>query len=155
MPERGVAETLYGTVIVTAVLISVSETDYGAAEIDIAIIVTALVFALTHAWAHGMEDSAAAGRSFAMREFGRAMNREWAMVRAAFPAAAVVALAGIGVLALQTAVEVAIALNLSLLAIWGFALERSVGGTVPRAIVAGLGALALGMILVGLKLVSG
>lgn len=147
-----IAETLYGTVLVTAVLASVSETDYGAAQIDIAVLVTACVFALTHAWAFGMEHSAAAGRSFGRRSFAGSIADEWYMVRAALPTVLIMLLAVFDVTSVADAVTIAITLNQGLLFFWGYHLERDVGGGRMRGFLAGLMCLMLGLILVALKI---
>ncbi len=147
-----IAETLYGTVLVTAVLVSVSETDYGAAEIDVAVVVTAFVFALTHAWAFGMERSVNEGRSFGSRPFRHAMAREWYMVRATFPTVVIMLLAVFDAVSVTDAVTIAITVNQCFLWLWGFQLEREVGGSVPRAIVAGCMCLLLGLILIAMKI---
>jgi hypothetical protein len=137
LPERDLAETLYGTVLVTAVLVGVSEGGYSIGEMEVAVFTTAVVFALAHGWARALR---------------AAVGREWAMVRVTTPTVLALGLAWAGVWSTNFGINLAIAANLCLLFIWGAALDHRAGAGVFHVLAAGLLATALGLALVVLKI---
>jgi len=138
-------------VLVTAVLVGVSEGGYSIGEMESAVLVTAAVFATAHAWALAMAASAATHQPFRLRSFGRWLVEEWAMVRVATPTVTALGVAWAGAYSTDTGVDVAIIANLSLLFVWGAALDRRAGSSPLHAAWAGAAAAALGGVLVVLK----
>ena len=116
-----------------------------------AVVVTAFVFALAHAWAIGLAKSAESGAPFGARAFGAGLRHEWPMVQAAFPASAALALAALGVYSVETGLSVAFWVNVAVLFGWAALLRRSIGGSLAQALLAGLGGAVLGLVLVLLK----
>ncbi len=151
LPQSDLSETLYGTVLVTAVLVGVSEGGYSIGEMESAVLVTAAVFATAHAWALAMEASAESHQPFRLRSFGRWLVEESAMVRVTAPTVVALGLAWAGAYSTDTGVDVAIVANLTLLFVWGAALDRRAGSPALHAVWAGAAAAALGGVLVVLK----
>jgi hypothetical protein len=153
LPEGDIAAGLYGTVLVGSVLVGLADEEESAEEVIAAVVVTAFVFALAHAWAIGLAQSSALGSPFGMRVWAAGIRHEWPMVQAAFPASAALFLATVGVYSVETGVDVAFWLNVAVLFGWAAILRRSTGGTLSQALRAGLGGAALGLLLVLLKVV--
>jgi hypothetical protein len=138
-------------VLVTAVLVGVSEGGYSIGEMESAVLVTAAVFATAHAWALAMASSAESRQPFRLRSFARWLVEEWAMVRVTMPTVVALGLAWAGAYSTDTGVDVAIAANLTLLFVWGAALDRRAGAPPLHAAWAGTAAAGLGGVLVVLK----
>jgi hypothetical protein len=138
-------------VLVTAVLVGVSEGGYSIGEMESAVLVTAAVFATAHAWALAMASSAESRQPFRLRSFGRWMVEEWAMVRVATPTVIALGLAWAGAYSTDTGVTLAIGANLALLFVWGAALDRRAGSAPLHVAWAGTASAALGALLVVLK----
>ena len=137
--------------LVTAVLVGVSEGGYSIGEMESAVLVTAAVFATAHAWALAMASSAESRQPFRLRSFGRWMVEEWAMVRVATPTVIALGLAWAGAYSTDTGVNLAIFANLALLFVWGAALDRRAGSSPLHVAWAGTASAALGALLVVLK----
>ena len=138
--------------LVTAVLVGVSEGGYSIGEMEVAVFTTAVVFALAHGWALAMERSAERKEPFHLRALRAAIGREWAMVRVTTPTVLALGLAWAGVWSTNTGINLAIAANLCLLFIWGAALDHEAGAGLVHVIAAGLLATTLGLALVVLKI---
>ena len=117
LPEGDIAAGLYGTVLVSATLVGLTSEER-AGVIIAAVVVTALVFALAHAWALGLARSAESGMPFGPRALAHGLRHEWPMVEAAVPACAAVALAAAGVYSVDTGVTVAFWVNVGVLFGW-------------------------------------
>ena len=137
--------------LVTAVLVGVSEGGYSIGEMEVAVLVTAIVFALAHGWAGAMQRSAERGEPFRVGMFRASVDQEWAMVRVTTPTAIALGLAWAGAWSAQTGINVAIVANLALLFIWGVALDQRAGADTIHAVGAGAVAVVLGLSLVVLK----
>ena len=151
LPGGNLAGSLYGTVLVTSVLVAFTGSER-AGLIVASVLVTAIVFALAHAWALGLAQSAAASKPLDLHTLRRALGHEWAIVEAALPAAAVLLLSALDVYSVETGLWIAVLLNVALLFVWGVGLRRLSGGTTLQALGAGLASAALGLLLVLLKL---
>ena len=137
--------------LVTAVLVSISEGGYSIGEMEVAVLVTAVVFALAHGWALAMQTSAERHEPFHARAWRAAIDREWAMVRVTTPTVLALGLAWAGVWSTYTGINVAVAANLFLLFVWGAALDHRAGAGIIHVALAGLVATMLGLVLVVLK----
>ena len=150
VPDGNLAGSLYGTVLVTSVLVT-----FGASEpvglIIGAVLVTTLVFELAHAWAHALADSGAGRRPLDMHTLGRSIRHELSIVEAALPAVLVLLLAGLNVYSTATALWIAVLVNVGLLFTWGAGLRQLSGGTSLQVLGAGLASTSLGLVLIGLK----
>ena len=151
LPRENLAASLYGTVLATSVLAALPGVEQPGWAIA-ALLVTALVFTIAHAWAHALAHGAARRAPVDRRVFAASIRHEWPMVEAALPAVAAIALVIVGVYSMKSALWTAVLLNVVLLFAWGFALRRLAGGGPGISIGAGLAAALLGLSLAALKL---
>ena len=149
IPRGNLAGALYGTVLVTSVLAAVGGTEK-VGYVIAAVVVTAFVFALAHGWAHALAGTR--GRAPLDRHaLLRSMGHEFPIVRAALPATIVLLPAAFDVYSVETALWVAVLLNVALLFTWGAGLRQLAGGTGLQVVGAGLASASLGLVLVVLK----
>jgi VIT1/CCC1 family predicted Fe2+/Mn2+ transporter len=147
------AGAIYGTIVVLAVIAGVSEdTEAGAASVLGALLVTALALWIAHVYAESLA-SRLVDPEVKWREIvRRAIAQEWPLAQAALVPAVPLLLGALGVLSRDTAIDVAMALALADLFAWGVAVGRASDQPRGRAVLSGLLNVALGAIVVGLKL---
>ena len=150
LPRENLAATLYGTVLATSVIATLPGAERPAIVIA-ALLVTAIVIALAHAWAHVLARSAKERQPVRTPDILAGIKHEWPMVEAALPASAVVALALVDVYSIETALWTATAVNVVLLFVWGAIVRRVAGGTALISLRAGLAAGSLDLMLAALK----
>jgi hypothetical protein len=138
-------------VLVTSLLVTYGGHEERVGYIIAAVVVTALVFALAHAWAGALEETAATRTPVHVRALARSFAHEWPLVQSAVPATIALALAGLDVYSVETGLWVAVGINVCLLFAWGAGLRELAGGTPLRVLGAGLASAALGLLLVVLK----
>jgi hypothetical protein len=73
------------------------------------------------------------------------------MVEAALPAALVLLISAFEVYSTETALWIAVLVNVMLLFVWGLGLRQRAGGTPLRAVGSGLASATLGLVLIVLK----
>jgi hypothetical protein len=149
VPRDNLAGSLYGLILVTSVIVTL-----GGKEVEllaVALVVTSVVFALAHAWAHALGEAATEHHAVDRHRFKRSLTHEWAIVQAALPSAVLVALAALGLYSTDTALWVALGVNVVLLFLWGAGLRELAGGTLAQMLGAGASTASLGLILVLLK----
>jgi hypothetical protein len=148
------AGAIYGTIVVLAVIAGVSEdTEAGAASVLGAVLVTALALWIAHVYAESLASRLADAKATWREIVRRAIVQEWPLAEAALVPAAPLLLGAVGVLSRESAIDVAIALALADLFTWGAAVGRASNQAPRRAALSGLLNVALGGIVVGLKLV--
>ena len=147
-----IAGTVYGTVVVLAVLAAGGK----AFEHDlwrlVAIVVTTVIVLWTaHVYAHGLGESLQAGRRLDAAELGTIARRELSIPLAAGAPTAVLVLGAVGLLATRTAFWLAFGVGVATLGVQGlrFARVERLGATGTVAAV-GLN-LVLGLVLVILE----
>jgi hypothetical protein len=150
VPDGNLAGSLYGTVLVTSVL-ATFEGSEPVGLIIAAVLVTTLIFELAHAWADALAESGAARRPLDRHALRRSIRHELSIVEAALPAALVLLLAGLGVYSTETALWIAVLVNVGLLFTWGAGLRQLAGGTSLQTLSAGLASMSLGLVLIVLK----
>ena len=145
---------VYGTIVVLSVLVAgVRAYPSDAGRIALLVVVTSLVFWVAHVYAHGISQSIAEEDRLSLAELREIARHEGSIVEAAFPPLVALLLGAFGVVSTQTAVWIAFALGLVVLFAEGLVIARveRLGALGTVAIVAAN--LALGLALVGLKLV--
>jgi hypothetical protein len=151
MGER-LAGFIYGTIVVLAVIAAGAKAYPGRpGRVALLVVVTSGVFWLAHVYAHALGESVARDRHLERADLARIARHEGAMVEAALPAIVALLLGAAGVLSTGTAVWVAFALGLGVLAAQGivFARVERLGTLATLGVVAAN--LGLGVLLVGLK----
>lgn len=151
LPGGNLAGSLYGTVLVTSVLVAFTDSERPGLIIA-GVLVTTVVFAIAHAWARALAGSGAERKPFDRHALRHAVGHEWAIVEAALPASVVLLLAVFDVYSVETGLWVAVLLNVGLLFAWGIGLRQLSGGTGLQALGAGLASATLGLVLVLLKI---
>lgn len=147
-----VARTIYGTILITALVAGLSEgEDIDAWQILVSVTVTAFVFWAAHVYAELLSRRLAARRSLTWAETSRAMAEELPMVQAGIPAGLALGLAALGFYSTDTGVTLAIGFGVASLFAYGIVLAHREGAgfwqTVSVACVNG----AFGLVIVALK----
>jgi hypothetical protein len=151
LPRQNLAASVYGTILVSSVIVGLAATNLAVGMMMAAVSVTALVFALAHAWSTSLARSAEHGQALSAGHLLDGIRHEWPMVEAVGPALLALALAAFGVYSVDAGLWVAITANTVLLFVWGSILRHRAGGTPAQFIAAGLTTAMLGLVLVALK----
>jgi hypothetical protein len=147
-----IAGTVYGTIVAMATIAAGSRgADTEPWGLAVAVGVTVLVLWLAHVYSHALGDSLKRGRRIDRAELGDITRREWAIPAAAVAPIAALVLAGLDVLAVRTALWVALGIGVATLAAVGLQLSRLERlGWVGTCTVVGLN-VALGFAIVALE----
>jgi hypothetical protein len=144
---------VYGTIVALAVLVAGARAyPHAAGHIALLVVVTSVVFWLAHVYAQGLGGSVARDQHLTLAELRRIARHEAAIVEAAVPLVAVLLLGAIGLVSTAVAVWLAFAVGLVVLAAEGVLVARVERlGLLGTLVIVGMN-LALGVVLVGLKL---
>jgi hypothetical protein len=153
VPRGNLEGSLYGLILVTSVMATLEQDEERVGLMIAALVITALVFALAHAWAHALDAAAKARRPLDRHMLAAGVRHEWPIVQAALPASIVLALAATDLYTVATGLWIATVLNVGLLFVWGAGLREFAGGTLGQTLLAGLSSASLGLLLVLLKIV--
>ena len=85
LPRRNLAGSVYGTILVSSVIVGLSQTDLTAGQIMATVAVTGLVFGLAHAWSNALARSASDRQALAVDHVMDGIRHEWPMVSAVLP----------------------------------------------------------------------
>jgi hypothetical protein len=145
------AAAIYGGLLVTA-LITVQWHAAAVPEfIALTVVVSILVFWLTHVWAEIAERRLQGSASRA--DVTRIASREASMIVAAVPPVMALGLARLGVVTIDEAIGLALVVCLVQLFLWGLAIGRAMDRGWPIALGVAAIECGLGALLVGLKVV--
>ncbi len=144
---------IYGTIVVLSVIVAGARAyPHEAGHIAALVAVTSVVFWLAHVYAHGLSYSVAHEERLSLAELRRIAGREGSIVAAALPPVAALLLGVFGLLSMRAAVWAAFGVGLAALVVEGIIFARverfGLVGTLAIVTVN----LALGVALVGLKL---
>jgi hypothetical protein len=148
----GIAETVYGTIVVMATVAAGSRgEDTDAWRLAVLVGVTVLVLWVAHVYSRTLGQSIEEGRRLDRARLGAVARRELAIPAAALAPIAALVLAALGVLHEQTAVWLALGVGVATLAAQGarYATVERLGRT--RTLVAILLNVLLGLVIVGLE----
>jgi hypothetical protein len=152
--RRTIAGTVYGTIVVLAALSAGGKAyEHDLWHLAAIITTTVLVFWIAHVYAHGLGESLQAGRRLDAAELGAVAGRELGIPLAAVAPTTMLALGAVGVFRGSTAVWLSVGICVATLAVQGlrYALLERLG---PLATLAAVALnLALGLAIVGLKVV--
>jgi len=152
--RRTIAGTVYGTIVVLAALSAGGKAfEHDLWHLAAIVVTTVLVLWIAHVYAHGLGESLQVGRRLDAAELGAVAGRELAIPAAAVAPTAMLALGALGLFRGSTAVWLAVGICVATLAVQGlrYALLERLGYVGMFAAVA-LN-LALGLAIVGLKVV--
>ena len=148
LPGGDLAGSIYGIILVSALLVTYSDESHSAGQVILWLLVTTFVFASAHAWSKTLADSAGAARA---RRFMGEVRHEWPIVQAAIPSCVIIALASLDTWELADGIWAAVCLNVVLLFVWGAVLRQVEGGTRRQILLAGLASAGFGLVFVLLK----
>jgi hypothetical protein len=151
LPRENLAASVYGTILVSSVIVGLGQTGLTAAQMTATVAVTAMVFALAHAWSRALARSGEDRQALSAADVLDGVRHEWPMVEAVGPALLALGLAILGVYSAKTGLWIAIIANTFLLFVWGAILRHRAKGTRIQCVAAGLTTGLLGLALVALK----
>jgi hypothetical protein len=151
LPQDNLAASVYGTVLVSSVIVGLAQTELTAGYMMAALAVTALVFALAHAWSTALAQSARDREALRPDHLLDGVRHEWPMVEAVGPALLALGVAALGAYSAKTGLWIAIIANTVLLFVWGAILRHRAAGGFLQFLAAGLTTAMLGLVLVALK----
>jgi hypothetical protein len=145
---------VYGTIVVLSVIVAGAKAyPDDTTRIAALVGVTTVVFWLAHAYAHALTHSVRTGQRLTFDEVRHIGRREAALIQAGVPCIAVLLLGSIGLLEDDTAIWLAVAFGLVVLAVQGFVFAH-VERLGPKSTVLVVAVnVALGLLLVAMKLV--
>jgi hypothetical protein len=143
----------YGTIIALATVVGAAQAfKHGAGHIAVLVLVTAVVFWLAHVYSDAIADSLARGQRISWAELGEIAVREGSIIEAAVIPVLLLAGGSLGLYSVHTAVWLAFIGGLAVLVAEGLAFARAERlGVLGSLAVVGAN-LALGLVLVALKL---
>ncbi len=147
------AAGVYGTLLTLSVLVGLSLKGSGPGVMAVTVLVSVVVFWIAHVHAGLVARWVAAGEGRPGRgAVAEVMAREAPMLESAVPAVVLLLLAAIGILGTKLAVWIALVYGVVALAVWGALIARRAHlGTTGVLLVSGVN-LALGALIVALKL---
>lgn len=154
-PDRliDLSGSVYGTILASSIIATLSYKERGNAWVMIgALLATELVFAVAHAWSTLLAGGRSRGRLPGLAEFQGALRYEWPVLQATWPGLITLLLAGVGLIGVDTAVNVALVVNAAILFLWGYALARLQDVAPHYAFAVGALSSGLGAALILLKL---
>lgn len=146
------ADGLYGTVLMLAVLLGLSE-DAGAGPGKLlgAVAVTMVVYWVVHVYAGTLAERVAHPDRRLRPIMREVMHEEWPLVEAAAVPAIPLLLGALGVLSRDTALWAAVILGLVDLFAWGLSVGRALRQSTVITVAIGAANVGLGLVMVGLK----
>ena len=144
---------VYGTIVVLSVIVAGAKAyPDDTTRIAVLVAVTTIVFWLAHAYAHALAETVRSNEHLTFAEVRRIGRHEAALVQAGVPSIVVLLLGSLGLFKADTSIWLAVAFGLAVLAVSGVVFARVEGlgrsGTIAVVTVN----LALGLLLVALKL---
>jgi len=149
LASTDVASAIYGSMLVTVLLAAQSGADVAVARVGLYVVLGIFAFWLTHIWATlvGMRLDGPTTRPIVVE----AAREESPMLGAAVAPLIALGLGLAGILTPLDALDLALAVAVVQLFLWGVAVGRAVGRTWSSALVVGLVDLGLGLAIVALK----
>lgn len=143
---------VYGTIVALSVIVTGTKAfPSEPGQVAVLVAVTTLVFWLAHVYAHGIAFSVGRNQHLSLAELGQIGRREASIVAAGVPPATALVLSAVGVLSEHGAVRLAFGLGLAVLGATGLVYARVERLGYLRTVVAVSANLALGIALIGLK----
>jgi hypothetical protein len=145
-----VSSAIYGSLLVTVLVAAQARTDAAVGLVGVVVFVGVFVFWLTDVWA-GIVGLRIRGE-ITRAEVVEVAREESPMLLAALPPVVALAVAPLGWATTDQALNLALAVAVVQLFLWGLAVGLAVGRGWATAVGVGLVDLALGLLIVGLKL---
>lgn len=147
-----VARTIYGTILITALVAGLSEAkEVDAWQILVSVTVTAVVFWAAHVYSELLSQRLDLRRRLTRAEKLDTMRDELPMVEAGIPAGLALALAALGFYSTDTGVSLAIGFGVASLFAYGIVLGHREGASRLQTFYASAANGAFGLVIVALK----
>jgi len=142
------AAAIYGSIVSAALLAPLHEEHVAAADALAALLSTAGVFWLAHAWSTIVAERIHFGLPFSLRHAREIARAEWPLMESALAPSFVLALGWAGLVGNQRALTLAIALSVAQLFGWGFVVGHRAYHRGLHAVAAGVvnGVLGVGLV---------
>jgi hypothetical protein len=156
MREEGAVENLasgiYGTILSTALIAAYSE-DPGSdpLQVAVAVLVTALVFWIAHAYADTLARGLVGTRGAGFAQARAELAREWPLVLGSLPPVLPLLLGPLGVISDDSSETLAIATGVAMLAAWGIGIAWRRGSGLIGIVISAGGSAFFGVVVVALK----
>ncbi len=149
---HAVARTIYGTILVTALVAGISEgKDIDAWQILVSVAGTLVVFWAAHVYSEVISQRMAAGRSLSWAEIRRATSEELPMVQSGIPAGIALSLAALGFYSTETGVTLAIGFGVASLFAYGVVLGHRERASRTQTFITACVNGTFGLVIVALK----
>ena len=151
-PQRDYSWTVYGSILVTTLLVVESQADESPDFIGLTIVISIAVFWLAHAWSEviGLRVHGPVG----LRPILEIVRDQATILVAAVVPVALLGIRLTGVYSDATAVNLALAVSVVQLFLWGIVIGRAARATWPTTLLIALVDLGFGLVVVGLKVVA-
>jgi hypothetical protein len=151
--QQNPARAIYGTILVMAVISALAHDEsITSAELIAGVAATTIVFWIAHVYAEVLGNRLQGEHAVSWENVRLASHHEWPIVEAAVPPVLALMLGVLGVLSTNSAVNVAIAVGIAELFLWGIAVGRRLGLSFTATLAAGVVNGALGVVIAGLKM---
>jgi hypothetical protein len=150
-PRRHLAPAVYGSLLVTTLVAVQWQGDAVPGRIALSLVTSVAVFWLAHAWSQ-IVDRRVQG-PIGLRTAAGVASSEASMLSAAIVPGLILALHSLAGLDVDTAIGIALMASLAQLFLWGLAVGRAAHATWPMALGVAVIDLALGILVVVLKVV--
>jgi hypothetical protein len=143
---------VYGTIIVLSVTVTGAKAfPHGLERVVVLVAVTTVIYWLAHVYAHGLAYGIGQDAHLSLAELRRIARREASILEAGLPPTTALVFGAVGLLSEQAAVWLAFGLGLAVLGTTGVVFARVERLAPARALLTVLANLALGLVLIGLK----
>ena len=150
----GVAQAIYGQILVTAVVAALSEDSATAlGYLLLSAVTTVGVLWIAHVYSEVLAQGIHVGRTMERGEVRAVIAAELPMIETAIPTVVVLLLGIVGVLSRNTTVSLAVAVGVAMLCYWGFVFGRAAGESWPSSLASAAITGGLGLVIVALKAV--
>ncbi len=147
-PSGDAASAIYGTILAASLLIAI---DGGPMQIVLGMVATAVVFWLAHAHVGLIRGVVREQHHVTARDVRATLRQEWPLAQASLSPAAPMLLAWLGLIGVDTARSLGVAICMLGLLAWGIVISRAAGlGRRGTLLTIGIN-LGLGLVLVVLK----
>jgi hypothetical protein len=151
VPEANYAAAIYGSILVAAMVASLSEAHADAGTLAVAVLASMVVFWMAHVWSDAVAARLRHPGPFSWPALRAAGRSQWPMLQAAALPVAVLVLAWAGAWSVTTAETLALAVSVVQLAAWGLFVGFHTFSSWPLAILSACVDGALGLTIVALK----
>lgn len=152
MRGRRVADAVYGTILVLAVVAALSkDKSAGPGAILAGALATSIVFWIVHVYAEMLDRRTSGDTTPTWPLLRDSAWQEWPLVQAALAPLAPLLLGAFGVLSRSTSITLSLAIGIAALAAWGYMAGRAVHESWIKCLATAAGAVGLGALLVLLK----